>query len=92
MPGRVSRGGEAAPDVTGPESGASAGGQTAQVTPQLNDMAVMSAAITSPRNPFFRSLLPDHASRGHEATALSPGPADEPSRGVRGESAGAEAG
>ena len=29
-------------------------------------------------------LVRDHASRGHEATALSPGPADEPSRGVRG--------
>ncbi len=38
------------------------------------------------------SLVPDHASRGHEATALSPGPADEPSCGVRGESAGAESG
>ena len=37
-------------------------------------------------------LVPDHASRGHEATTLSPGPADEPSRGVRGESAGAQAG
>ena len=37
-------------------------------------------------------LVRDHASRCYEATALSPGPADEPSRGVRGESAGAEAG
>ena len=35
-------------------------------------------------------LVPDHASRGHEATALGPGPADEPSCGVRGESAGAK--
>ena len=37
-------------------------------------------------------LVRDHASRGYEATALTPGPADEPSCGVRGESAGAEAG
>ena len=37
-------------------------------------------------------LVRDHASRCYEATALSPGPADEPSCGVRGESAGAEAG
>ena len=37
-------------------------------------------------------LVPDHASRGHEARSLGPGPADEPSRGVRGESASAEAG
>ena len=35
-------------------------------------------------------LVRDHASRGYEATALSPGPADEPSCGVRGESAGAK--
>ena len=37
-------------------------------------------------------LVPGHAPHGHEATAFSPGPADEPSGGVRGESAGAEAG
>ena len=40
------------------------------------------------------SVPPEHllkaSLRGHEATALSPGPADEPSRGVRGESAGAK--
>ncbi len=37
------------------------------------------------------AFAPHHAPRRHEATALGPGPADEPSRGVRGEPAGAQA-
>ena len=37
------------------------------------------------------AFAPHHAPRRNEATALGPGPADEPSRGVRGEPASAQA-
>ena len=54
--GRVTMGREAAPQVTDPEAGPSTGRHTTQQR-VFSDIAVMPAALTSPRNPFFRNLL-----------------------------------